>query len=96
VIASTFLIWIILTLKPYSLYSPFNPVIVDKCPQGLGCYITVFHKVLSIHLWVFFFVYPFMVFFFYYFGGIFEFIYFKKYHVFCVNYAYFYVLFLLH
>jgi len=47
------------------------------------CYITVFDKVLSIHLWWFF-----------YFGGIFEFIYFKKYHIFYINYAYFYVLFL--
>jgi len=36
------------------------------------------------------FVYPFKVFFFY-FGGIFEFINFKKYHIFYVNYAYFYV-----
>jgi len=44
------------------------------------CYITVFDKVLSIHLWCFFF----------YFGGIFEFIYFKKYHIF---YVLFYVLF---
>jgi len=42
-------------------------------------YITVFDKVLSIHLWWGFF----------YFGGIFEFIYFKKYHIFYVNYAYF-------
>jgi len=33
--------------------------------------------------------------FFVYFGGIFEFIYFKKYHIFYVNYAYFYVFFLL-
>jgi len=38
------------------------------------CYITVFDKVLSIHLWCFF-----------YFGSIFEFIYFKKYHIFYVN-----------
>jgi len=30
----------------------------------------------------------------FYFLGIFEFIYFKKYHIFYVNYAYFYVLFL--
>jgi len=44
------------------------------------CYITVFKKVLFIHLWCIF-----------YFGGIFEFIYFKKYHIFYVNYAYFYV-----
>jgi len=29
----------------------------------------------------------------FYFGGIFEFIFFKKYHIFYVNYAYFYVLF---
>jgi len=35
------------------------------------CYITVFDKVLFIHLWCFF-----------YFGGIFDFIYFKKYHIF--------------
>jgi len=48
------------------------------------CYITIFDKVLSIHLWYFFFN----------FGGIFEFIYFKKYHIFYVNYAYFYVFFL--
>jgi len=47
------------------------------------CYVTVFYKVLSIHLWCFFFN----------FGGIFEFIYSKKYHIFCVNNAYFYVLF---
>jgi len=45
-------------------------------------YITVFDKVLSIHLCCF------------YFGGIFEFIYFKKNHMFYVNYAYFYVLFI--
>jgi len=47
------------------------------------CYITVFDKVvfcLSIYGGVFF-----------YFGGIFEFINFKKYHIFYVNYAYFYV-----
>jgi len=31
--------------------------------------------------------------FYFYFGGIFEFIYFKEYHIFHVNYAYFYVLF---
>jgi len=30
---------------------------------------------------------------FFYFGGIFEFIYFKKYHIFYVNYTYFYVFF---
>jgi len=47
------------------------------------CYITVFDK-----------VYSFMVFFIL-FGGIFEFIYFKKYHIFYVNYAYFYVFFFL-
>jgi len=37
------------------------------------------------------FVYPFMVFFFFNFGGILEFIYFKKYHIYYVIYAYFYV-----
>jgi len=48
-------------------------------------YITVFDKVLSIHLWCFVFI--------------FEFIYFKKYHIFYVNYAYYlfiYFIFLLH
>jgi len=49
-------------------------------------YITVFDKVLSIHLWCFFY---------YYFGGNFEIIYFKKYHIFYVNYAYFYGVFFL-
>jgi len=44
------------------------------------CYITVFDKVLC---------------FYFYFGGIFLFIYFKKYHIFYVNYAYFYVVFLI-
>jgi len=47
------------------------------------CYITVFDKVLSIHLLCFF-----------YFGGIFEFIYFKKYHIFYVNYAFIFLKFL--
>jgi len=48
------------------------------------CYITLFDKVLSIHLWCFFLN----------FGGIFEFIYFKKHHIFYVNYAYFILFFL--
>jgi len=47
------------------------------------CYITVFDKV-TIYGGFFF-----------NFWGIFEFVYFKKYHIFYVNYAYFYVFFYL-
>jgi len=47
------------------------------------CYITVFDKVFFLSIYGVFI----------YFGRIFEFIYFKNYHIFFVNYAYFYVLF---
>jgi len=68
------------TLQTVFPFLALNPVIVDKCGhKGLRgvilfiyykCYITLFDKVLSIHLWCFFF---------------------KKYHIFYVNYVYYFL-----
>jgi len=60
---------------------PFNytkrSLIVEKVYYNVKCYITVFDKVLSIHLWCFFFILGVLIYLL------------QKVHIFYVNFAYF-------